>query len=179
MNSQTLATLAVPVNANDHIRGPKTAPVTLVEYGDYECPHCGQAHYVVQQLEQLLADSMRFVFRNFPLTTVHPHAELAAEAAEAAGVQRKFWPMHDTLFENQDALEVDDLLQYATMLGLNTPRFARDLNEHHYAERVREDFLGGVRSGVNGTPTFFINDVRHDGPFDLQSLLDAINNAVE
>jgi protein-disulfide isomerase len=179
MSSQTLAALAVPVNDNDHIRGAKNAAVTLVEYGDYECPYCGQAHFVVQQLEQMLADSMRFVFRNFPLSTVHPHATQAAEAAEAAGAQRQFWPMHDTLFENQNALELEDLLQYATMLDLDLPRFARDLNEHRYADRVREDFLGGVRSGVNGTPTFFINDVRHNGPFDLQSLLDAINNAVE
>jgi protein-disulfide isomerase len=175
MNSQTATALVVPVNAQDHIRGAKNAPVTLVEYGDYECPHCGQAHYIVQQLEGMLEDSMRFVFRNFPLTTVHPHAELAAEAAEAAGGQRKFWPMHDVLFENQEALEIDDLLQYATQLELDVPRFARDLEEHRYADRVREDFLGGVRSGVNGTPTFFINGFRHDGSFDLESLLDAVN----
>jgi protein-disulfide isomerase len=121
---------------------------------------------------------MRFVFRNFPMTTVHPHAELAAEAAEAAGGQRKFWPMHDTLFENQEALEFEDLLEYANQLELDVPRFARDLEEHRYADRVREDFLGGVRSGVNGTPTFFINGYRHDGSFDLQSLLDAINEMV-
>src|SRR5258705_6404346 len=124
MNSQTATTLAIPVNAQDHTRGAKNAPVTLVEYGDYECPHCRQAHYVVQQLERTLADSMLFVFRNFPLTTVHPHAELAAEAAEAAAAQRKFWPMHDVLFENQEALEVEDLLQYATELELDVPRFA-------------------------------------------------------
>jgi protein-disulfide isomerase len=175
MNSQTATALTVPVSARDHVRGTKNAPVTLVEYGDYECPYCGQAHYIVQQLEGMLADSMRFVFRNFPLTTVHPHAEVAAEAAEAAGGQRKFWPMHDVLFENQEALEIDDLLQYATQLELDVPRFARDLEEHRYADRVREDFLGGVRSGVNGTPTFFINGFRHDGSFDLQSLLDTIN----
>jgi protein-disulfide isomerase len=179
MNSQTMPVLTVPVSAKDHIRGAKNAAVTLVEYGDYECPFCGQAHYVVEQLEQMLADSMRFVFRDFPLSTVHPHATQAAEAAEAAGAQKKFWPMHDTLFENQNALEPEDLLQYATMLDLDLPRFVRELNEHRYADRVREDFLGGVRSGVNGTPTFFINDVRHNGPFDLQSLLDAINGAVE
>jgi protein-disulfide isomerase len=178
MNSQTATALAVPVNAQDHIRGAKNAPVTLVEYGDYECPYCGQAHYIVQQLEGLLEDSMRFVFRNFPMTTVHPHAELAAEAAEAAGGQRKFWPMHDTLFENQEALEFEDLLEYANQLELDVLRFARDLEEHRYADRVREDFLGGVRSGVNGTPTFFINGYRHDGSFDLQSLLDAINEVV-
>jgi protein-disulfide isomerase len=179
MNPQTLAVLAVPVHANDHIRGAKNGAVTLVEYGDYECPHCGQAYYIVEQLEKMLADSLRFVFRNFPLSTVHPHAAQAAEAAEAAGAQQEFWRMHNTLFENQGALGLDDLLQYATMLDLDLSRFAADLNEHRYAGRVREDFLGGVRSGVNGTPTFFINDVRHDGPFDLQSLLDAVNNAVD
>jgi protein-disulfide isomerase len=126
----------------------------------------------------MLEDSMRFVFRNFPLTTVHPHAELAAEAAEAAGAQRKFWPMHDTLFENQEALEFEELLEYANQLELDVRQFALDLEEHRYAERVREDFLGGVRSGVNGTPTFFINGFRHDGSYDLQSLLDAVNEVV-
>jgi len=128
MNPQTLAVLAVPVNADDHIRGAENGDITLVEYGDYECPHCAQAHYVVDQLEQMVGDSMRFVFRNFPLSTVHPHAVQAAEAAEAAGAQQEFWRMHATLFENQDALGLYDLLQYATMLDLDLSRFAPDLN---------------------------------------------------
>jgi len=175
MTPQTQTQLAVPVNAEDHSRGPKDAPITLVEYGDFECPHCGQAHYQLQELEKALGDSMRLVFREFPLTTVHPHAAQAAEAAESAGAQRKFWPMHDILFENQDALEEEDLLQYAAAIDLDAEQFARDLSEERFAPRVREQFMGGVHSGVNGTPTFFINGVRHDGAFDYQSLLEAIN----
>jgi protein-disulfide isomerase len=136
--------------------------VILVEYGDYECPACGQAHYILQNLLAQAGDTVTLVFRNFPLTTVHPHAQLAAEAAEAAGAQGKFWQMHDTLFENQQALDADSLLEYAASLGLDVDAFAEDLTQRRFADRVREDFLSGVRSGVNGTPTFFINGVRHD-----------------
>jgi protein-disulfide isomerase len=169
------ATLAMPVSEErDHILGPRTAPVTLVEYGDYECPHCGQAHYVLQDLMAEMADQARLVFRNFPLTQIHPRAEQAAEAAEAAGAQGRFWEMHDTLFENQDALEEEDLLAYAQEIGLDLNRFQLELFQRVYAPRVREDFLSGVRSGVNGTPTFFINGRRHDGPWDLRSLAAAI-----
>jgi protein-disulfide isomerase len=175
MIPQTQTRLAVPVNAQDHSRGPKDAPITLVEYGDFECPHCGQAHYQLQELEKALGESMRLVFREFPLTIVHPHAAQAAEAAESAGAQRKFWSMHDMLFENQDALEEEDLLQYAAAIDLDVEQFARDLSRERFAPRVREHFMGGVRSGVNGTPTLFINGVRHDGGFDYQSLLAAIN----
>jgi len=169
--------LVLPVSERDHLRGPAAAPVTLVEYGDYECPYCGQAYYAVKELERLLGENLRFVFRNFPLTTVHPHAELAAEAAEAAAAQGRFWEMHNQLFENQQALEGEDLAGYADLIGLDLPRFIRELTEHRYAGRVREDFLSGVRSGVNGTPTFFINGVRHNGSFDLDSLLAAIEGA--
>jgi protein-disulfide isomerase len=171
------ARLVLPVGERDHIRGPESAPVTLVEYGDYECPYCGQAYWVIRELERLEGDVMRFVFRNFPLATIHPHAERAAEAAEAAGAQGKFWEMHDTLYEHQQALEDEDLLQYAAAIGLDLPRFARELREGVHQARVREDFLSGVRSGVNGTPTFFINDVRHDGPWDLDTLFAAVENA--
>lgn len=170
--------LTVPINEHDHILGPLTAPVTMVEYGDYECPYCGQAHHVVKQLRQLMGTRMCFVFRHFPLTTVHPHAQLAAEAAEAAGGQGKFWEMHYVLFEHQYALEPDDLLQYAAALGLDVPRFSSDLATHIHAPRVREHFLSGVRSGVNGTPTFFINGLRHNGTFDLDTLVDAIEAAM-
>ena len=166
--------LTVPINERDHILGPITAPVTMVEYGDYECPYCGQAHHVVKQLRQLIGHRMCFVFRHFPLTTVHPHAQLAAEAAEAAGVQGKFWEMHYILFEHQYALEPGDLLQYAAALGLDVPRFSSDLATHIHGPRVREHFLSGVRSGVNGTPTFFINGLRHNGTFDLDTLVDTI-----
>jgi protein-disulfide isomerase len=154
-----------------------TAPVTLVEYGDYECPYCGQAYVVVKEIERLVGDRMRFVFRNFPLASVHPHAENAAEAAEAAGAQGKFWEMHDCLFENQQALDDIHLMKYAAKVGLDVSRFRRDMAEHRYAPRVRDDFMSGVRSGVNGTPTFFINGVRHDRSYDLDSLLAAIEDA--
>jgi protein-disulfide isomerase len=168
------ARLAVPVGESDHVQGPATAPVTLVEYGDYECPSCGQAYPVVKELLERLGSRVRLVFRNFPLATAHPHAERAAEAAEAAASQGQFWAMHDTLFENQNALDDEHLVQYAVALGLDESRFVSELAGHVHAARVREDFMGGVRSGVNGTPTFFINGVRHDGPFDLGALLAAI-----
>jgi len=178
MSAIASATLKPPVGPKDHMQGPPDAPVTLVEYGDYECPYCGEAYPVVKALQERLGDQMCFVFRNFPLTQVHPHAEEAAEAAEAAGAQGKFWEMHDLLYENQDALEPEDLVQYARALKLDLPRFVLEMREHVYVERVREDFRSGVRSGVNGTPTFFINGARHDGPFDLGSLLAAIEEAV-
>ena len=166
--------LAVPVSEQDHIQGPATAPVTLLEYGDYECPFCGQAYPIVKELQEQLSDQLRFVFRNFPLTRSHPHAENAAEAAEAAGAQGMFWPMHDTLYEHQQALDDPHLLLYAQELGLDLGAFEEAMIQHIYAERVREDLLGGVRSGVNGTPSFFINGIRHDGAFDFESLLTAI-----
>jgi protein-disulfide isomerase len=178
MSAIASATLKPPVGPKDHMQGPPDAPVTLVEYGDYECPYCGEAYPVVKALQERLGDQMCFVFRNFPLTQVHPHAEEAAEAAEAAGAQGKFWEMHDLLYENQDALEPEDLVLYARALKLDLPRFVLEMREHVYVERVREDFRSGVRSGVNGTPTFFINGVRHNGPFDLGSLLAAIEEAV-
>lgn len=171
--------LAIPVGDRDHVIGPATAPVTLVEYGDYECPHCGRAHPVVKALREQLGRGLRFAFRHFPLTTVHPHALPAAEAAEAAAAQGRFWEMHDVLFEHQHALEVEDLVRYAASLGLDLARFEQDLVEHVHAPRVREDVLSGARSGVNGTPTFFVNGVRHNGPFDFESLREGIEHAVE
>jgi protein-disulfide isomerase len=171
------AKLKPPVGASDHIQGPKSTPVTLVEYGDYECPYCGQAYPIVKALQKRLGDQVRLVFRNFPLAQAHPHAEHAAEAAEAAAAQGKFWEMHDLLYENQGALEDEDLVEYAKALRLDVPRFVSEMESHQYAERVRADFSSGVRSGVNGTPSFFINGSRHDGPFDLDSLLAAIEEA--
>lgn len=172
-----MARLTVPVGPRDHAQGPATAPITLLEYGDYECPYCGAAYRIVKMIQQQLGDQLRFVFRNFPLATIHPHAEQAAEAAEAAGAQGKFWEMHDTLYEHQQALDDAHLVQYARSLHLDQPRFERDLLTHAFAERVREDFLSGIRSGVNGTPTFFINGLRHDGSYDLETLLAAILRA--
>jgi len=168
-------TLTLPVSdLRDHIRGDSSAAVTLVEYGDFECPQCGQAYLVLGELMGQIEDQVRLVFRHFPLVQIHRHAELAAESAEAAAAQGQFWEMHGALFENQDALDVSSLVAYARALGLNLPQFELELAEHLHAARVREDFMSGVRSGVNGTPTFFINGKRHKGPWDLQSLTNAI-----
>jgi protein-disulfide isomerase len=170
--------LTEPVDQNrDHILGPVTASVSLVEYGDYQCPFCVRAHAVVTALLRADVPPIQYVFRHFPLTTVHPRAEPAAEAAEAAGAQGQFWPMHDLLFANHPALEDEDLLAFARALGLDERRFVRDLVERVNAPRVRADFLSGVRSGVNGTPTFFINGVRHNGSFDLPELHAAVEVA--
>jgi NhaA family Na+:H+ antiporter len=147
------------------------APVTFVEYGDYQCQHCRRAHSIVQDLQERLGDRFCYVFRHFPISTAHPNAQHAAEAAEAAAAQGRFWEMHDYLYDHQDSLDDEHLIQYAAELGLDSERFERELNEHVYADRVREDFLSGVRSGVNGTPTFYINGERYDGPWDVESLL--------
>src|SRR6266566_2002320 len=172
------ARLTMPVGPRDHRLGPETAPVTVVEYGEYECPYCGEAHPIVKEIKRRLGDRLCFVFRHFPLTQVHPYAEHAAEAAEAAGAQGKFWQMHDSHFEHQEALDDAHLVRYAAELKLDVDRFERELAEHVYANRVREDFLSGVRSGVNGTPTFFINGLRYDGSYDLEMLLAAIELAM-
>jgi protein-disulfide isomerase len=158
--------LTLPIPGRDHIQGPTDAPIMLVEYGDYECPYCGAAHPIVKAIQERLGDRLCFAFRNFPLNNAHPYAEHAAETAEAAGVQGKFWEMHDLLFENQDALDDEALAQYATALGLDARRLIREVLDGTHTPRVREDFRSGARSGVNGTPTFFINGVRHDGTPD-------------
>jgi protein-disulfide isomerase len=158
--------LTMPVTQSDHILGSLDAPITLVEYGDFECPHCGRAHPILKQVLRMLGEQLCLVYRNFPLTQIHPHAEHAAEAAEAAdalGGPDDYWQMHDTIFENQDALEDEDLLRYASEIGLDVTAFARALRSGQFAPRVKQDFLGGVRSGVNGTPTFFVNGERYDG----------------
>jgi protein-disulfide isomerase len=157
------ALLTPPVSERDHATGPADAPVTLVEYGDYECPYCGMAYQVVKSAQRELGKQLRFVFRNFPLAEAHPHARNAAQAAEAAAAQGKFWEMHDMLFEHQEALEAEDIIGYAKSLGLDMVKFARDLQDATYAKRVRDDFRSGVKSGVNGTPTFFINGSRYEG----------------
>jgi protein-disulfide isomerase len=176
--TQWSAVLAVPVDeTRDHIQGPAEAVVTLLEYGDYECPYCGAAYPIVKDLQARMGDRLRFVFRNFPITTSHPHAELAAEAAEAAAAQGRFWEMHDLLYESQTRLEADDLLAYAAQLGLDVAAFTKDLQGHVHAARVREDFMSGARSGVNGTPSFYINGVRHDDSYGLEVLLAALEAA--
>jgi diadenylate cyclase len=167
-----------PVGDRDHVWGPATAPVTLVEYGDYECPYCGRTHPVVGKLQETLGDRLRFVFRHFPLDSVHPRARHAAEAAEAAGAQDRFWEMHDLLYQNQEDLGDEALRRYAAELGLDLERFEKDLVERRHAARVREDRLGGERSGVDGTPAFFVNGARHEGNLDLESLLAAVEGAM-
>jgi protein-disulfide isomerase len=166
--------LTVPISGRDHVRGPATAEMTLLEYGDYECPFCIAAHGEVKQLLLLVGDEIRFAYRHFPLTQIHPRAQLASEAAEAAGAQGAFWEMHDHLFEHPGRIGPRDLLEYAEVLRLDIKPFALALEEHVFAPRVREDFRSGIRSGVNGTPTFFVNGVRHNGGYDLQTLLGAL-----
>jgi protein-disulfide isomerase len=176
--TQWEAVLTVPVDEErDHIEGPADAAVTLLEYGDYECPYCGAAYPIVKEVQARLADRLRFVFRNFPIVTSHLHAELAAEAAEAAAAQDQFWPMHDLLYENQRRLGDRDLRSYAEQVGLDLDRFDGEMAQHVHAARVREDFMSGVRSGVNGTPTFYVDGVRHDGSYDLETLLTALERA--
>ncbi|MEO7455017.1 MAG: thioredoxin domain-containing protein [Gemmatimonadaceae bacterium] len=164
------ATLKPAVSENDHAAGPADAPVTLVEYGDYQCPHCRRAHPRVKSLQKQFGDRMRFVFRNFPLSEMHPDALHAAEAAESVAANSgdaAFWKMHDAIYDHQqddeDALDDDHLARYAADAGGNGEQVLDDLSEERFVERVRADFMGGVRSGVNGTPTFFINGVRYEG----------------
>jgi protein-disulfide isomerase len=175
--ADTIIDLAVPVDPErDHVRGPDRAPVTLVEYGDFECPYCGQAEPVVREL---LADygDLRYVWRHLPLTDVHPHAQLTAEAAEAAASQGKFWQMHDQLLDHQDALTAKDLIRYAGELGLDTERFTADLREHAGQAKIAADVDSADLSGVSGTPTFFINGKRHHGAYDISTLSDAVTTA--
>ena len=166
--------LTIPVNiGSDHIRGSinNNAPITLVEYGDYECPYTGMAYPIVKELiREFGNDKIRFVFRNFPLNNIHPHAQHASEAAEAAAAQDKFWQMHDYLFEHQKALDDSHLLEYAQKVGLEDIRkFKDDVSGHIYAPLIEESLKGGIDSGVEGTPTFFINGVRYEDSFDLRT----------
>jgi protein-disulfide isomerase len=158
--------LTPAVSGDDHTQGPAGAPVTLVEYGDFECPSCGMAYPVVQSIQQLLGDNLRFVFRQFPLSEAHRHAQHAAEASEAAAACDRFWEMHDIMFEHQDRLGDRDLIRYAGEIGLDAQDVACALEDGSYTKRVRSQFMSGVRSGVNGTPTFFINGERYDGVWD-------------
>ncbi len=173
-----MSTLKIPVGPGDHLEGDPQAPCTLVEYGDYECPHCGRAYPIVRRLQKHFGKRLRFVFRNFPLSEIHPHAESAAESAEFAAVHGKFWEMHDLLFENQGRLGTALYVQLAQQLGLSAADLRSSLEQRQFQNKVRADFSGGVRSGVNGTPTFFINGHRHDAPFDYDDLLAAIDSTL-
>ena len=165
-----------PVSEDDHAQGPRDARVVLVEYGDFECPYCGQAEPVVRELLRDFAE-VRYVWRHLPLNDVHPHAQLAAEAAEAAAVQGAFWEMHDLLLDHQDALRPPDLMGYAEQLGLDVDRFSNDLRERAGAARIAEDVDSADLSGVSGTPTFFVNGQRHYGAYDIYTLSAAVHAA--
>lgn len=166
-----MSRLTQSVSVHDHAEGPADAALTLVEYGDYQCPYCGAAYPVVKEVQKTLGKKLRFVFRNFPLTQAHPYALIAAEAAEAAALQGKFWEMHDLLFEEQHLLKPEIIPAWANRIGLNVVQFGNDIKKDVVEKRIQEDRRSGIRSGVNGTPTFFVNGSRYDGPPDYNSLL--------
>ena len=170
--------LTTPVTDRDHARGPATAPLTLVEYGDYECSYCGKAYPIVQAVQRTLGPKLRFVFRNYPLTRLHPHALHAAEVAEAVAVHGKFWAIHDTLFEHQRALTDRHLLDHARRLGLDPRMIADEATSDAVIARIKADIAGADASGITGTPAFFINGEAHDGPWDEASLLAALERAL-
>jgi protein-disulfide isomerase len=171
--------LSRPIDRNDHILGAESAATTLLMYGAYECPHCVEGNKIVKRILEHFGESLRFVFRHFPRTNVHPHAEAAAEVAEAAGEQNKFWEMHDTLFENYNRLDGDHLISYAAALRLDMKRFHRAITGRVFAQRVREDLIGGIECGVRGTPTYFINGLKHLGSGQFDALVEAINSNIE
>jgi protein-disulfide isomerase len=174
-----MSTLTESIGPDDHALGRAHAPAQLVEYGDYECPYCARAHYEMTEVLRTVGNDVRYAFRQFPLTQLHPHALLAAQAAEAAGAQGRFWQMHSMLFENQDMLGPDALVGYAATLGLDTHRFGHDLRAGTYLPMVQQDFRSGDRSGVTGTPTFFVNGHRHERGWHADSLIAAVREVVE
>lgn len=173
-----MAKLSKPVDASDHILGAENAPVTLIEYGDFQCPHCGAAYPVVQEVVRQMEDQIRFVYRHFPISEQHEYAQIAAEAAESAAQQGKFWQMHNQIFSNQELLNVEHLYEFAKAIGLDPVRFDQDLQQHTYREKVRADFMSGVRSGVSGTPSFFINEQPYEGPTHPEMLIKALKEAI-
>ncbi|MDB6028917.1 MAG: bdbD [Verrucomicrobiales bacterium] len=179
MKSETISKvprskLVLPVAGRDHIRGRIHAPVSLVEYGDYECPYCGEAYPIIKAVQKELGQNLCFAFRNFPLINSHPHAEHAAEAAEIAGAYGRFWEMHDVLFERQKALDDENLAEYAAAIGLDPERLIADVESGAQIERVKEDYQSGTRAGVHGTPSFFINGVFYEGDYEFVPLLNAL-----
>ena len=172
-----MSPLKTPVEMNDHMRGDPNAPCILVEYGDYQCPDCRRGHTLIRRIERHFGAGVAFVFRNFPLTRIHMNAQSAAEVAEFAGAGGKFWEMHELLFDNQGRLGSQLYAELATQLGLNSDELLQSLDAGSLKERVRTDFISGVRSGVNGTPTFFINGDRYNGPHDFEHLSAAVETA--
>jgi protein-disulfide isomerase len=173
-----MTTLTIPVGPDDHVEGNRAAVCTLLEYGDYECPHCGAAYPIVKRIQKHFGKQLSFVYRNFPLIQAHPNAEAAAETAEFAATHGKFWEMHDLLYENQQDLAVENLHKLAKSLKLAPKDLDKALENQEFQPRVRADFVSGVRSGVNGTPTFFINGTRADVQADYDSLITAIEDAI-
>ncbi len=173
-----MSQLSIAVGAEDHLQGDPAAQCSLVEYGDYQCPHCGRAYPIVKRIQKHFGKRLSFVFRNFPLTQMHAWAEAAAEVAEFAGAHGKFWEMHDLLFENQARLGNSLFLELTEALDLSPSQLQTAVVEHTYRNRVRADFAGGVRSGVNGTPTFFIDGQRYNGAFDFDSLSRAVERSM-
>lgn len=163
-------------HSNDHMAGNPEAPIELVEYGDYECPFCGNAYPIVKDIQQRLGNELKFVFRNFPLRNVHPNAFTAALATEAAGLQNKFWEMHDVVFENQKALDKENIFQFASEIGLDVKRFKDDIQQKALADKVEKDFETGLRSGVNRTPTFFINGKKYEGSYNRDELFQTLKS---
>jgi protein-disulfide isomerase len=175
MNELEIVRLRNAVNERDHAAGSQTAPVALLEYGNFECIQCGRAYPVIKEIQQLLGDDLRFVFRNFPTVRAHPHAVRAAEAAESAAAQEKFWEMYDELFTHQQALEEHDLSLYAKRIGLDVERFGRDMAEHSFLKKIEAEYQSALfEEHVTGTPTLYINEVRYTGATDVDSLLLAI-----
>lgn len=167
------------VNSKDHIQGNKNAPLELVEYGDYQCPHCGRAYPIIKDVQEAMEDNLKFVFRNFPLSDAHPDAFNAAVAAEAAVLQHSFWEMHDIIYENQELLDWGNLLEYAKKIGLDLPRFKTDIEKDSVIAKVEEDFESGIRSGVNGTPSFFINGEKYEGGWDADELTEYLKSRLK
>lgn len=159
-----------PVREWDHVRGKEGAIYTLVEYGDYECPACGSLYTLLEELQKNTGSNWRLVYRHYPISGIHKHAQLAAEAAEAASAQGQFWQMHDLLFANQSSLERKHLIEFAEELNLDIDRFTRELKVETYRDRVRQSFIAGVQNGVNGTPGLFLNEVRQQGVFDERAV---------
>jgi len=175
MSTPEVVKLKNPVTERDHTSGSATAPVTLLEYGNFECLYCGRVYPIIKQVQNLLGDNLRFVFRHFPIVQTHPHSLRAAEAAESAAAQQKFWQMHDELFTHQTALEDRDLSRYAKRIGLNLERFNHDMTEHSFLQQIDADYQRSLfDEHITGTPTLYLNDVRYTGATDFDGLLHAI-----
>ena len=171
-----MSKLKPPVGSGDHVQGASTATIELVEYGDYQCPHCGRAYPIIKAVQKVMGDEMKFVFRNFPLQEVHPNALNAAVAAEAAGAQGQFWEMHDIIYENQSHLDDASLIRFAQKIGVDVEKFETDFEKPEFLEKVESDFESGVRSGVNGTPGFFINGQKYNGSWEKADLLEYLQS---